>query len=61
MYQERSALIDRIEYFKTTARRSNDNWPDGPVDFTRKQIAYATARLERINTMIARSEHSPLA
>jgi hypothetical protein len=60
MYQERTALLDRIKSFETITRRSHSR-PAGAGDVTPEEIAYAMARLERITIMIENTEQRSLA
>jgi hypothetical protein len=56
MYQERSALLDRIQFYEKSATRFGEDWRARLVDALDAHIAYAKARLERINRAIARFE-----
>jgi hypothetical protein len=53
MYQERTALLDRIQSFDVGARRPNRDRLAETTESTRAHIAYANARLDKINYMIA--------
>ena len=53
VYQERMALLDRIQSLEVSARRSDRDRLAETTEFTRDHIAYAKARLDQIDYMIA--------
>jgi hypothetical protein len=58
MYEERKALLDRIQCFETSAKYFSDDCHARGGEGADRQIAYAKARLERIDDMIAGAEKS---
>jgi hypothetical protein len=58
VYQERRALIDRIQLFESSARRFDEDWRARMVDGAGRHIAYAKARLAYINDIISNRETS---
>ena len=53
LYQERAALIDRIQSYDIGARLSGDVHRAGATEFTRAHIEYANARLDLVHYLIA--------
>jgi hypothetical protein len=53
IYLEREALLDRIQFCDLSARTLNDDLRSRVVDFTEGHLAYAKARLEHVNRVIA--------
>ena len=61
MQQERRALLDRIQSFESSAKFFNEDRYARVLETTDSHLAYATARLERIDSMIACSASSSYA
>jgi hypothetical protein len=61
MFQERRALLDRIQSFESSARYFNDDRRARVLDATDRHMAYAKARLEHIDSMIASADARPYA
>jgi len=56
MYEERTVLLDRIQFYETSARHFNEDWRARRDESLEGYIACAKARLEHIDRMIARFE-----
>jgi len=56
MYLEREALLDRIQFYESSARHFSEDQRVTMADHTDRHIAYAKARLERIDRMIGGCE-----
>ncbi len=59
MYQERRALLERLQTFESSAKYFSEERRALTADATDRHIEYAKARLDRIDSMIARSETPP--
>jgi hypothetical protein len=55
-YLEQTALLDRIRFYETSARYGGGDRQDGMFGLTDEHLAFAQARLEHINGMIAHFE-----
>ena len=58
IYLERAALLDRIQFCEPGASRLNDERRAKVADFTERHLAYAKARLEQVDRMIAGFEEA---
>ncbi len=53
IYLEREALLDRIQFCESSARQLNDDRRARALEFTDRHLAYARARLEHVDRVIA--------